>query len=85
MTGTTIPVVYIAQQDGELIDGRLDQGPVTMTWGATASVPNPTAGLLSAFSSTGLAADLSLKPDIVAPGGLDPLDVARREGRAGRA
>jgi len=70
VTGTTIPVVYIAQQDGELINGRLDQGPVTMTWGATASAPSPSAGLLSVFSSTGLAADLSLKPDIVAPGGL---------------
>jgi minor extracellular serine protease Vpr len=68
--GSPIPVVFIAQEDGELINSRLDGGPVSMRWGATAAVPNPTAGLLSAFSSFGLAADLSLKPDIAAPGGL---------------
>ena len=68
--GVPIPVAYIAQQDGELIAGRLDQGPVSMTWGAVSTVPNPTAGLLSSFSSYGLAADLTLKPDIAAPGGL---------------
>jgi subtilisin family serine protease len=65
-----IPVVAIAQEDGELINSRLDKGPVTLTWGATAPVPNRTAGLLSFFTSIGLAADLSLKPDIAAPGGL---------------
>jgi subtilisin family serine protease len=69
-TGSPIPVVFIAQEDGELINARLDAGPVTMTWGAVAAVPNSFAGLLSAFSSYGLAADLSLKPDIAAPGGL---------------
>ncbi len=33
------------------------------------SLPNPTANLISSFSSYGLAPDLSLKPDIGAPGG----------------
>ena len=42
VTGVPIPIVYIAQQDGELINGRLDDGPVSMTWGATSNVPNPT-------------------------------------------
>jgi minor extracellular serine protease Vpr len=70
VTGTPVPVIYISKQDGELINGRLDSGPVSMTWGATATTANPTAGLLSFFSASGLAADLSMKPDIVAPGGL---------------
>jgi minor extracellular serine protease Vpr len=70
VTGVPIPAVYIAQQDGELIDGRLEQGPVSLRWGVVSALPNPTAGLLSSFSSDGLAADLSLKPDIAAPGGL---------------
>jgi hypothetical protein len=41
-----------------------------MTWtNQQASFPSPTAGLISSFSSYGLAPDLSLKPDIGAPGG----------------
>ncbi|MEU2947192.1 S8 family serine peptidase [Nocardiopsis alba] len=45
--------------------------PVTLTWtGEEATIPNPTGGLISSFSSYGLAADLDLKPDIGAPGGL---------------
>jgi hypothetical protein len=41
-----------------------------MTWTDTvASVPNPTGGLISSFSSYGLSPDLTLKPDIGAPGG----------------
>ena len=40
-----------------------------MTWTATGTFVNPTGGLISSFSSYGLAADC-LKPDIGAPGGL---------------
>ncbi len=41
-----------------------------MTWTSQiASEPNPTANLISSFSSFGLPPDLSLKPDIGAPGG----------------
>ena len=41
-----------------------------MTWQAgVASFASPTGGLISSFSSYGLAADLSLKPNIGAPGG----------------
>jgi subtilisin family serine protease len=44
--------------------------PVYMTWtDRQGSFPTPTAGLISDFSSYGLAPDLSLKPDIAAPGG----------------
>jgi subtilisin family serine protease len=66
----TIPVVMISADEGVLIDSRLAAGPVTLTWTAqSGSFRNPTGGLLSSFSSYGLAADLSLKPDLGAPGG----------------
>jgi subtilisin family serine protease len=67
----TIPVVAISDTEGVLINNRLAAGPVTMTWtGNTGKFANPTGGLISSFSSYGLAADLSLKPNIGAPGGL---------------
>jgi minor extracellular serine protease Vpr len=66
----TIPVVTITAADGVLIDGRIGAGPTTMTWTANlVSEAQPTAGLISSFSSYGLAADLSSKPDVAAPGG----------------
>jgi minor extracellular serine protease Vpr len=66
----TIPVVAITAAEGELIDSRIAAGAVTMTWTTEqVSLPNPTANLISSFSSYGLAPDLSLKPDIGAPGG----------------
>lgn len=65
----TIPVVSLTRVDGELIDARLAMGPVSMTWGATVSIPNATGGLISSFSSYGPGADLTVKPDIGAPGG----------------
>lgn len=67
----TIPVVAISDAEGALIDGRLQSGPVTMTWTDEVLVAeNPTGNLISSFSSYGLAPDLTLKPDIGAPGGL---------------
>ena len=67
----TIPVAAITSARGVVINGRLAAGDVTMTWTDTfASEPNPTANLISTFSSYGLAPDLSFKPDIGAPGGL---------------
>ncbi len=66
----SIPVVMIQQADGLEIASRLTTGPVTLTWtSGWATLDNPTAGLVSTFSSYGLAADLSLKPDVAAPGG----------------
>ncbi len=67
----TIPVVAISDAEGVLIHNRLAAGAVTMTWTAsTGSFTNPTAGLISSFSSYGLGAELDLKPDLGAPGGL---------------
>lgn len=66
----TIPVVAITAADGVVIDGRLASGAVTMTWtDEIDSFPSSTGGLISYFSSYGLAPDLSFKPDIGAPGG----------------
>ena len=63
-----MPVVSIAQADGQFIVAQT--APVMMTWtDRLGSFPNPNGGLISSFSSYGLAPDLSLKPDIGAPGG----------------
>jgi minor extracellular serine protease Vpr len=65
-----IPVVTITAADGVTLDNRLAAGPVTMTWtNQMFSFPDPTAGLISSFSSYGLSPDLAIKPDIGAPGG----------------
>lgn len=65
----TIPVVMISQTQGNLIDSRLAAGPVSMTWTDTqGSYPNSLGGTIASTSSYGLAPDLSLKPDIAAPG-----------------
>jgi len=67
----TVPVVMVTQGQGAIIDGRLADGFVTLTWtDRVASEANPTANLISSFSSYGPAADLSFKPDIGAPGGI---------------
>jgi subtilisin family serine protease len=72
VTGTppiAIPVVAISQADGERIVADLAAGPVTLRWGAKASIPNATGGELSPFTSFGVSPDLALKPDLGAPGG----------------
>jgi subtilisin family serine protease len=67
----TIPVVAISNTEGLLIHNRLAAGPVTMTWtDQQGTFPNPTGGLISSFSSYGLNAELDIKPDLGAPGGL---------------
>lgn len=65
--GTT-PVVGISMEDGQFM---VDQAaPASLTWtDQKVSSPNPTGGYIASSSSYGLAADLSLKPDIGAPGG----------------
>jgi hypothetical protein len=69
-TPITIPVVAITAAEGALIASRLTAGSVTMTWTSeTTSIVNPSGNLISSFSSYGLSPDLTLKPDIGAPGG----------------
>ncbi|QDO87986.1 S8 family serine peptidase [Ornithinimicrobium ciconiae] len=66
----TIPVIFIQQADGVLIDGRVVAGETTLTWtDQETTIPSPTGGLISSFSSYGMTAELGLKPDIGAPGG----------------
>lgn len=62
-----VPVVGISQADGWFIKSL---SPVNMTWtDIVGDFPTPNGGLISSFSSYGLAPDLTLKPDIGAPGG----------------
>jgi minor extracellular serine protease Vpr len=66
-----IPVVSISAADGGVIDGRIAAGPVELTWtDEMRTFVNPTGGLASSFTSFGLNAEMELKPDIGAPGGL---------------
>ena len=66
----TIPVVFISQRAAthrHLLAG----GPRQVTWtGQFANEVSRRLGRSSSFTSWGLAADLSVKPDIGAPGGL---------------
>jgi len=65
----TIPVVVISLSDGTALATALTSGPVSLTWSPLwITSVNPVGGLVSDFSSYGLAADLSLKPDLGAPG-----------------
>jgi minor extracellular serine protease Vpr len=67
----TIPVVAVDNVQGDAINQAINAAAQTLSWTNNTGVfLNPTGGLISSFSSYGLAADLSLKPDIGAPGGL---------------
>ena len=68
-TEITIPVVTITQDAGQAIVAALPVGVTASVTGGEVSIPNPNGGLISSFSSWGLAADLTLKPDLGAPGG----------------
>jgi minor extracellular serine protease Vpr len=75
-----VPVVGISGVEGEQLNQLLDQGPLTMNWkDGLAPIAILDGGLIASYSSFGLAPDLSLKPDIGAPGGevftLDPLEL----------
>ena len=73
LTGTppiTISVQVISQADGATVNALMDAAPVTLTWTAlTVSAPITTAGQASSFTSYGPSPDLSMKPDLAAPGG----------------
>lgn len=69
VTGVTIPVVFISQADGATITSRLGGAGVTLTWGSSVSTPRANGGMVSGFSSLGPTAELTLKPDLLAPGG----------------
>lgn len=64
-----IPVVGISGAEGSLLRSRIGLGPVSLTWGEVVAVPVASGGQTSFFSSFGLSPDLTLKPDLGAPGG----------------
>jgi len=65
-----IPVVAILATHGAEISAAITAGPTTLNWTDQAvTFPQGTGGLISGFSSFGMAADLTLKPDLGAPGG----------------
>jgi subtilisin family serine protease len=67
----TVPSVFIQQADGNAIVAALAGGTGSITWTSNgAYLPQSTGGLLSSFSSWGPTAELGLKPDVSAPGGL---------------
>ena len=67
----TVPVVAVSREDGVVIDALVAGEGTTLTWtDEDVSVENPTGGLISSFSSYGMTAELDLKPDLGAPGGL---------------
>jgi subtilisin family serine protease len=66
----TIPVVAITAAQGATLDGLIAAGPTTLVWTAdSVGYPFGTGGLISGFSSFGLNAELTLKPQLGAPGG----------------
>jgi minor extracellular serine protease Vpr len=72
-TPITIPVVATSLADGNAIVAAIAAGggSASFEWTATGSyVAQSTAGLISSFSSWGPTAELGLKPDLSAPGGL---------------
>ncbi len=66
----TIPMVGVSQADGEALAAQVAAGrATTLTWkSGVTPVPNPLGGLVSANASFGMAADLTLTPDLAAPG-----------------
>ncbi|MBB1508575.1 S8 family serine peptidase [Tessaracoccus sp. MC1756] len=71
--GTTpikIPAISLLQADGTVLAAEAAAGATSITFSKDQKrFDNPTGGSQSDFSSYGLAADLTLKPDVSAPGG----------------
>ena len=69
MDNYDLPSAFISQADGKYLVG-LAEGQRKLTVSATSgSVDNPTSGEMSDFSSWGVTPELTLKPDLTAPGG----------------
>jgi hypothetical protein len=64
-----IPVIAVPTRAARAALTRLGRGqPVTVALGGAASAVNAAEGRVAAFSSSGLAFDGTVKPDLVAPG-----------------
>ncbi|WP_419961111.1 S8 family serine peptidase [Psychrobacillus sp. BM2] len=69
--GITIPYMFSLKADGDALKAALSGGKsVTVQYdGQFTNTANPTAGLMSDFSSWGPTPNLDFKPEITAPGG----------------
>lgn len=69
--GSTIPCASITMQAGEFLAAALEENPECKVTFSTEQglIPNETAYRMSDFSSWGISPNLSLEPDITAPGG----------------
>jgi minor extracellular serine protease Vpr len=66
-----IPVVSITAADGVTLWNRISAGTTTLEWTPDSEFfdNTDTSGRASSFSSWGVASDLTMKPDLAAPGG----------------
>lgn len=64
----TIPVIMVSKESGALLLSA-EAKEVSFSSDYYGSVVNPAGGQMSSFSSKGPAPDLSIKPEITAPGG----------------
>ncbi|MFT3942701.1 MAG: S8 family serine peptidase [Ancrocorticia sp.] len=70
----TIPVVSLTMLDGLALHKAITEAPggypLTLAWSDKIfTSQDPVGGNISSFSSWGVAGDLTLKPDVLAPGG----------------
>jgi lactocepin len=66
-----IPHLFMLNDDGVKLNelSQQEDGVTVSFSGESTTVPNPTAGQMSAFTSWGLTSNLDFKPEITAPGG----------------
>ena len=63
-----LPMIIISKEDGKILR-NLEDKKISISEDFTGFLENALGGQMSSFSSLGVAPDLSLKPEITAPGG----------------
>ncbi len=63
-----LPGAFISQSDGEYLAARNGQGLKIVVSDSRGQIDSPTSGQMSDFSSWGVTPELTLKPEITAPG-----------------
>ena len=69
MDAYDLPSAFISQADGKALAALAENARKLTVSSAYGKVENPTSGEMSDFSSWGVTPELTLKPDITAPGG----------------